>query len=141
MTALHEYEAALQFMNEGDDYLVVSHVQPDGDAVSSTLAVAWLLKALGKSVVMANEDEIPQRLQFMSGSERIERYSTSLQRRKFSRIVAVDCADFSRMGRMADWFEEGYQLLNIDHHPRTIAMAALILSFRMQQRPPRFCLS
>lgn len=32
-----QLEAALAFMNEGDDFLVVSHVQPDGDAISLLL--------------------------------------------------------------------------------------------------------
>lgn len=52
---MQSYEQSLQqtrkFLLEHDDYLVVSHVQPDGDAVSSTLAVGWLLSCLGKNIV------------------------------------------------------------------------------------------
>lgn len=48
-----QYERELRqsqaFLTEHDDFLVVAHVQPDGDAVSSTLAVGWLLSCLGKN--------------------------------------------------------------------------------------------
>ncbi len=47
---MHTYEQALQqakeFILEHDDYLIVSHVQPDGDAVSSTVTVGWLLSCV-----------------------------------------------------------------------------------------------
>ena len=66
---MHTYEQALQagkqFLLEHDDYLVVSHVQPDGDAVSSTVTVGWLLSCLGKTFTMINEGEIPQRMRFV----------------------------------------------------------------------------
>lgn len=48
-------EQAKQFLLEHDDYLVVSHIQPDGDAVSSTVAVGWLLSCLGKKFTLINE--------------------------------------------------------------------------------------
>ena len=34
---------ASHFIREGDYFLVVSHVNPDGDAISSTLAVGEML--------------------------------------------------------------------------------------------------
>lgn len=45
-----EFRQAQQFLKEHDQFLVVSHVQPDGDAVSSTLVVGWLLSCLGKKI-------------------------------------------------------------------------------------------
>ncbi|QGG58771.1 bifunctional oligoribonuclease/PAP phosphatase NrnA [Paenibacillus sp. B01] len=112
-----DFEAAMSFLNEGDDYLVVSHVQPDGDAISSTLAAAWLLDRLGKRVVLANQDPVPDRLRFLSGSERILSLDSLAPDLRFKRIVAVDCADFKRIGQLSERFAEGAELLNIDHHP------------------------
>jgi len=66
---MQTYEQELQqvksFLLEHDDYLVVSHVQPDGDAVSSTLAVGWLLSCLGKKFTMINEGPIPKRMKML----------------------------------------------------------------------------
>lgn len=52
MWAMSLKEAAT-FIRERDDFLVVSHVQPDGDAISSTVAIGWLLAKLGKAYTMA----------------------------------------------------------------------------------------
>lgn len=108
---------ARQFIEQHDDFLVVAHVQPDGDAVSSTLAVGWLLSRLGKTFTMINEGPIPQRMTYMEGSERILDMSLTERTRTYGNVICVDCADFKRVGLVSDWMEEGANMLNIDHHP------------------------
>lgn len=110
-------EQALRFIQERDDFLVVSHVQPDGDAISSTVIVRWLLDKLGKRSVLMNEGRIPPRLQFLQSSELIHNYSEQRPERSFGTIIAVDCADFARIGKVAESFTVERELLNIDHHP------------------------
>lgn len=110
-------QEALSFIQGGDDYLVVSHVQPDGDAISSTSAVAWLLSKLGKRAVLINESIVPSKLDYLPEAKAIIHYKQQPPGRKFKRIIAVDCADFRRIGEVSDLFEEPYELLNIDHHP------------------------
>ena len=121
---------ALRFLNEGDDYLVVSHVQPDGDAISSTVIVHWLLEKLGKRATLINEGSVPGRLDYLRSSELIVNYTAEPPVRAFRRVIAVDCADFGRIGLVRELFEEGYALLNIDHHPTNDAYgAANVLRF------------
>lgn len=108
---------ARQFIEQHDDFLVVAHVQPDGDAVSSTLAVGWLLSRLGKTFTMINEGSIPQRMTYMEGSERILDMSLTERTRTYGNVICVDCADFKRVGLVSEWMEEGANMLNIDHHP------------------------
>ncbi|MWC26521.1 DHH family phosphoesterase [Paenibacillus sp. MMS18-CY102] len=110
-------EQALAFMREGDDFLVVSHVQPDGDAISSTVVIGWLLGKLGKRYTLINEGASPSRLHYLHQSNTIVNYSLNKPERTYQRIIAVDCADFRRIGDVASCFAEGYELLNIDHHP------------------------
>ncbi|MFF2482604.1 bifunctional oligoribonuclease/PAP phosphatase NrnA [Paenibacillus sp. NPDC058071] len=112
-----DLDAALAFMKEGDDFLVVSHVQPDGDAISSTSVVHWLLERLGKSAVLINEGESPSRLQYLPYYDHIVNYRNEPPTRKFKRIITVDCADFKRIGEVSALFEPDAELLNIDHHP------------------------
>lgn len=108
---------ARQFIEQHDDFLVVAHVQPDGDAVSSTLAVGWLLSRLGKTFTMINEGPIPQRMTYMEGSEQILDMSLTERTRTYGNVICVDCADFKRVGLVSEWMEEGANMLNIDHHP------------------------
>ncbi len=112
-----ELQAAYNFINHHDDFLVVSHVQPDGDAASSTVAIGWLLSQLGKKFTMINEGAIPSRLDFLWSANEIHNYTLAPPNRTFSTVICVDCADFSRTGKVQQLFTEDRVLLNIDHHP------------------------
>lgn len=112
-----ELQQAKKFLLEHDDYLIVSHVQPDGDAVSSTLAVGWLLSRLGKKFTMINEGVIPKRMNSLWHADELINMSEQLPQRSFSTVICVDCADFERVGRTKELFTEDAIIVNIDHHP------------------------
>ncbi|GIP27335.1 phosphoesterase [Paenibacillus sp. J23TS9] len=110
-------EQAKQFLLGLDDFLVVSHIQPDGDAVSSTVGVGWLLSCLGKKFTLINEGPIPERMRFLLLSDQIVNMELEPPDRMFKHVICVDCADFGRVGQTAQYFEEDALILNIDHHP------------------------
>lgn len=116
---LYELEKACEFIHQGDRFLVVSHVQPDGDAISSTLAVGLMLRALGKSYTMVNADTMPDKFDYLEGFDqiRLANQPPDDDEALFDRVIAVDCADFARIGKASQWFAAEVQLLNIDHHP------------------------
>jgi phosphoesterase RecJ-like protein len=111
------FQAAMAFMREHDDFLVVSHVQPDGDAASSTLAVGWMLKQLGKTYTMINEGRLPAKFGFLPDFGRVLSFTDQAPARLFRHVISVDCADFPRIGRVSELFSGDAELLNIDHHP------------------------
>jgi bifunctional oligoribonuclease and PAP phosphatase NrnA len=113
----NELMEAVSFIHERDDFLVVSHVQPDGDAISSTVAVGWLLSKLGKKFTMLNEDPVPSRLHFLWNSVDIHTTGEEQPERHYRHVICVDCADYARVGKAKRWFAPDAQLLNIDHHP------------------------
>ncbi|QJD83331.1 DHH family phosphoesterase [Cohnella herbarum] len=112
---------AAAFIRERDDFLIVSHVQPDGDAISSTVATGWLLEKLGKKFTMLNEGPVPSRLQFLWKSSEIRTLDGDGNPpdpdRKYRNVICVDCADYARVGQTNQWFDPDAELLNIDHHP------------------------
>jgi len=113
-----QLEKAKRFILEEDDFLVVSHVQPDGDAASSTIAIGLILQKLNKSFIMINENKIPIKFDYLSGYENIlHAEAMDSIPRKYQNIIAVDCADFSRVGIVENWFVDKPTILNIDHHP------------------------
>lgn len=112
-----EFLQVEHFLKDHDDFLVVSHVQPDGDAVSSTLVVGWLLSCLGKNYVMVNEGPIPQRMSYLLHSDRIMDLSVTPLTKSYKHIICVDCADFRRVGKASEYFAADAKILNIDHHP------------------------
>ncbi|TNJ66153.1 bifunctional oligoribonuclease/PAP phosphatase NrnA [Paenibacillus hemerocallicola] len=108
--------AARAFIESNDRFLVVAHVNPDGDAASSTLAVGWLLECLDKRYVMINEGKTPDKFGYIWGFDRLLRYDEQQPEERFRFVISVDCADASRIGKVRELFAEDVQVLNIDHH-------------------------
>ncbi|MFB9273564.1 DHH family phosphoesterase [Cohnella cellulosilytica] len=117
-----QLKEAAAFIRGRDDFLIVSHVQPDGDAISSTVTVAWALEKLGKRYTMLNEGPVPSRLGFLWKSSDIRTMDEagredSAPAKRYRSVICVDCADYGRIGRAEQWFAPDAELLNIDHHP------------------------
>jgi phosphoesterase RecJ-like protein len=108
---------ASQFIRNHDDFLVIAHLHPDGDATGSALAVGHLLNNIGKKYTMVNEGDTPLRFSYLSGYDQIINLSQTKLNRTFSAVIAVDVADYKRLGDVEDILSESCAILNIDHHP------------------------
>lgn len=107
----------LQWLKEGDEFLVVSHIQPDGDATGSLVAMGEILSGLGKKAVLVNESNTPSRFSYLGGYHQIVDISRTPLTKKYRRLIAVDCADWERIGKVAEAVDQQAEILNIDHHP------------------------
>lgn len=94
--------------------LVVSHINPDGDAIGSTLAVHHIVQSFGIPVTLVNESPIPAKFAFLPGAEKIQ--SASHINEQFATVIAVDAADISRIGDCQQLFADDATIINIDHH-------------------------
>ena len=54
-----------------DDFMIISHVNPDGDCIGSMLGLHLLFKSIGKTSVMVNADLIPDSYSFLPLIEEI----------------------------------------------------------------------
>lgn len=103
---------------EYQNFLVISHQRPDGDALGSTIAVGLVLRALGKNVTMWNEDGIIHQYKFLPGADLLSRPEG--EPRQFDAVVALDCATHVRLGSPLQFITDGGERkplwLNIDHH-------------------------
>ena len=61
-------------IDEAQRVACVCHVNPDGDALGSTLAIAAWMKALGKECAVVMPNRFPDFLQWMPGAPDIVRY-------------------------------------------------------------------
>jgi phosphoesterase RecJ-like protein len=117
--------ASLQkFVDSHARFLVVSHVRPDGDAYGSTLALALALRELGKDVRVHNEDGLSPLFEFLPGSEGLREKPVAPEADRI--IIAVDCADQKRLGKVFDSWQR-LPDINIDHHISNSAYAKLNL--------------
>ncbi|MBU1356076.1 MAG: bifunctional oligoribonuclease/PAP phosphatase NrnA [Candidatus Edwardsbacteria bacterium] len=94
--------------------MITSHVNPDGDSISSQLALASLLKSLGKQVSTINQDPVPERYRFLPGWESI---SNKMETPNVTAVCVVDCANPQRLGQAAELITPAtMELIVIDHH-------------------------
>jgi phosphoesterase RecJ-like protein len=97
-------------------FLVVSHENPDGDALGSLLAMQLALEQLGKDSVMylAGDTPLPVEYRFLALDGLVRRLPGDHAERV---LVAVDCAQESRLG--PGWQEllaASPLTVDIDHH-------------------------
>lgn len=106
-------EAILQLIRQHQTFLVASHESPDGDAIGSTLALANMLREMGKEVVAYNRDRAPLEYAFLPGCTTI--VSESDGARRFDVGFVLDAGELRRAG---SWIKGRCRnLVNIDHHP------------------------
>ena len=115
--ALAEIRTAI---HDRQHFVITSHARPDGDAIGSQLAMAFALRALGKTVRVLDKDPAPPQFQTFPGIQEIE--VVSEVRRKGDVAIVMECGDLSRTGLkgLEDCF-----IINIDHHPGNAMYGAI----------------
>lgn len=99
-----------EIIKHAEKISVISHKDPDGDAVGSQLGLALALEKEGKEVYSYNVGEVPEYLFFLPGSGTVKIYNG--EDLSDSLVIFVDCADRNRPGIQ---LPEG-MTINIDHH-------------------------
>jgi bifunctional oligoribonuclease and PAP phosphatase NrnA len=104
-----------EILKNEDRFLVLTHVNPDGDAVGSMLGLRNALKEQGKQVWAIAEKALPATYAFLPGCDTVlinpDQFPSDI-----NWIVAVDAAESSRMAGNISAYR-GVKLINIDHHP------------------------
>ncbi len=94
--------------------LIASHSDPDGDAVSSLLALGLAIGKLDKKVTIYNASPIPAVYRFLPYVERIVRHVKKAN--TYDVALILDCGDLPRIGEAEDTICKIPVVINIDHH-------------------------
>ncbi|MEW6715272.1 MAG: bifunctional oligoribonuclease/PAP phosphatase NrnA [Nitrospirota bacterium] len=98
-------------IRQNKSFLIVCHINPEGDAIGSILALALGLKRLGKKdICILSRDGVPETLKFLPSSKLIKQ---TPPKKVFDVLCIVDCNTLERTG-----FKElkAKQTVIIDHH-------------------------
>ena len=108
-------------IRENEQFVVTTHLRPDGDALGSQLALGCFLEKLGKDVLMLNSDGAPYNLDWLPESERVEVFDASLH--QHGAIAEADVAfildtnDEERLGHVGSMIRKsGATKVLVDHH-------------------------
>ncbi len=102
----------------GEPVLILFHRHPDGDAIGSGFGLKLILEAMGCTAYCVCEDEIPERLRFLT-----EGMQESIKQENLpadfapTRIISVDTASPAQAGTLYPLYEGRFDLM-IDHHAK-----------------------
>jgi phosphoesterase RecJ-like protein len=110
-----DLQAVAAAVREHDRFLVVTHENPDGDALGSLLATTVALRQLGKDVQMFlyGSAPLPREYGFMQLDGLLRELPDDIGERV---LVAVDCAKADRIGADPAPVERAKLVIDIDHH-------------------------
>lgn len=114
-TQTRELRTIADAIRSHDRFLLVTHENPDGDALGSVLATKLGLEQLGKDAVMYlfGRVPLPAEYAFMDLAELRRDLPADVGERV---VVALDCANIRRMGPETGFLDATPAILNIDHH-------------------------
>jgi phosphoesterase RecJ-like protein len=114
-TQTSDLQAVADVLRSHERFVVVSHENPDGDALGSLLGATLGLRALGKDVVMylAGSGPLPAEYRFLELSELIHELPEDIEERV---LLAVDCANERRIAEDARIVSRARFVIDVDHH-------------------------
>ncbi|MBD5314314.1 MAG: bifunctional oligoribonuclease/PAP phosphatase NrnA [Bacteroides sp.] len=127
-------ETVRQLVLTSKDIVITCHVSPDGDALGSSCALWFVLKALGKTVNIVTADCAPRTLQFLPGVRDIVAATRQGDRAHelLSKADLIFCMDFNdpeRVDRLTDALTNSKaRKVVIDHHLDPRIEADVIIS-------------
>jgi phosphoesterase RecJ-like protein len=112
---LTDFDTVVDALRRHDRFLVVTHENPDGDALGSMLGAALGLRALGKDVLMylSGHTRFPAEYSFMPLEEVLREPPADIGDRV---LLALDCANERRIAPEPVVLEEARLVVDVDHH-------------------------
>jgi bifunctional oligoribonuclease and PAP phosphatase NrnA len=109
-----QFSAAVRAILGAKKIVVSSHINPDGDALGSSLALCHALWALGKEATPLLADGVPEIYSWMPGVESVVR---TTERRDFDLAIVCDAGTLVRVGTsIMPIIQAAPLVIDIDHH-------------------------
>ena len=135
MVDLSKYTKELSnHFSSSENILLICHINPDGDAIGSQLALYQYLTSKGKNVSMMSPNYLQEFLKWMDGAELINIFIKEQKKcRKLIEeadlIIMLDFNQSNRLGEAEEYvMASGARKVIIDHHLDPHNFADFIIS-------------
>jgi len=105
-------EAIAAEVRRANSIVITAHVNPDGDAIGSELALYLTLRKLGKQVWVMNTDPLPEIYYFLPAAREVKQVEDFCP--VCDLLFVLDCGSAERMG--GNQMGHCPRVVNIDHH-------------------------
>jgi phosphoesterase RecJ-like protein len=114
MTTSIEWELATQAVSAAPKILIVTHINPDGDAIGSLLGLTNALRARGHKITAAVDGGVPGFMNFLPGAHTVV---SELKSGEWDLMISVDSSDEERTGTAGTYGRtHSRKVINLDHH-------------------------
>ena len=110
---------------KAQNIVLTTHINPDGDALGSVLALLLILNEYNKhyiekiynfkTVRIVIDDDLPKYMSKFPESLAIEKLN-HFEMKEIDLLISLDCANVERIGNVATLKEKAKETINIDHH-------------------------
>lgn len=115
-----DWNRFVELVEPNQRFLLTTHVRPDCDALGSTLAMAEILRLLGKEVWIVNGYAIPPGLRFLDPEGRLLQLDSDVSLRGIEPVDVVmilDTSAWAQLGHVKQLIDETRAVrVVIDHH-------------------------
>lgn len=129
MSTDNKFKQAYQMMQAASRLLFVTHLRPDGDALSSLCALRLVAQYLGKNSLAFSQSKNSELFDYLPGFAEIDDSIIALRERgkfegglieRFDLVIVADCGALSRTALSSELLtfrEAGGKIIEFDHHP------------------------
>ena len=113
----------LKEIGKAKSIAIAGHIRPDGDCISSTLALRGYLKNArpDAKITVFTEDNPPTIFSYLTGYD--EMNLTYSPKEKYDVFIALDVSSLDRLGESMWFFEQADKTLCVDHHETNPGLA------------------
>lgn len=105
-------DSILEEIKKAETIVILTHENPDGDAIGSSLAMYIALTKMGKNADVVIP-EFPRIYNFLPETDKIKKEGN---KEAYDLAIAVDCATIKLLNGFANYFETAKTKITIDHH-------------------------
>ncbi len=107
VTMIIDFSRAVSLLHDNDNFIILTHANPDGDTLGAGFALLCALRKLGKKARLVSNDPIPEKYRFLvsEGDDFEDGF-----------VLSVDVADAVLLGKDVQSRYGAEVSLAIDHH-------------------------
>ncbi len=112
---MNEFSRLVEIIERHDSFFLVSHIDPDGDAIGSLIALFLLLTRKGKKALAYDRDGVPEIYRFLECSDKV--VSSVPASEAFDVVIFLECPNVGRAGAECEQLIKATKVwVNLDHH-------------------------
>ncbi len=117
---MQNIQELVSLLKSGQHVRILSHRNPDADAIGSMIAFASICDYYKLSYDLMSVDEIPDNLLFLTEGQTIQQINPEdldeIQNEQTDIVTFLDCGQLNRAGNFGEIVLSHQKLINIDHH-------------------------